>query len=144
MKTRRVKFSGEKVSLAELDELEYNYCIDEFGGKSKDEIFSLFFSDDMLTLLVDQTNLYASRDKNALSFVIDKTEMRKFLGLLLISGYHHLPGEDDYWSTADDLSAPIFPRTMTRKRFYDIKRYFHIADIIKILHTQKWPRYYRF
>ena len=65
----------------------------------------------MLTLLVDQTNLYASRDRNAPSFSTDITEMRKCWGLLLISGYHHLPGEDNYWSTADDMVAPIFLRT---------------------------------
>ena len=82
----------------------------------------------MLTLLVDQTNLYASRDRNTPSFATNITEVRKFWGLLLISGYHHLPGEDDYRSTADDMAALIFFKTMRRKRFRDIKRYFYIAD----------------
>ena len=49
------------------------------------EIFLLFFSDAMITLLVDQTNLYAIRDKNMANFGVDHAEMRKFLGLLLIS-----------------------------------------------------------
>ena len=119
---------SENISLTGLNEVEYNSCINDYGGKPEDEIFSLFFSDNMLTLLVDQTNLYASRDRNALHFATDITEMRKFLGLLLISGYHHLPGEDDYWSTADDMAALIFPRTMSRKRIRDIKQYFYIAD----------------
>ena len=51
------------------------------------EIFLLFFSDAMITLLVDQTNLYATRDKNMANFGVDHAEMRKFLGLLLISEY---------------------------------------------------------
>ena len=76
---------SENISLTELDEVEYNSCIGEYGGKLEDEIFSLFFSDNMLTLLVDQTNLYASRDRNAPSFATDITEMTIFLGLLLIS-----------------------------------------------------------
>ena len=54
----------------------------------------------MISLLVDQTNLYATRDKNMQTFKTNDAEMRKFLGLLLISGYHNLPSEADYWSTA--------------------------------------------
>ena len=53
--------------------------------------------------------------------------MRTFLGLLLISGYHNLPSEADYWSTAEDLEAPIF-LNMVRDRFCVIKSCLHIAD----------------
>jgi len=52
----------------------------------------------------------------------------KFLGLLLISGYHNLPSEADYWSTAEDLEAPIFSKIMARDRFRVIKSCLHIAD----------------
>lgn len=55
-------------------------------------------------------------------------DMTKFLGLLLISGYHSVPSENDYWSTSDDLERPIFAKTMSRERFKTIKRYFHVAD----------------
>ena len=54
-------------------------------------------------------------------------EMRKFLGLLLTSGYHNLPSEADYWSTAEDLEAPIFSHSMARDRFRVIKSCLHIA-----------------
>ena len=37
------------------------------------------------------------------TFKTNDAKMRKFLGLLLISGYHNLPAEADYWSTAEDL-----------------------------------------
>ena len=43
------------------------------------------------------------------------------MGPLLISGYHHLSGEDDDWSMADALAAPVFSSTASRKRFRRIK-----------------------
>ena len=71
----------------------------------------------MISLLVEQTNLYATGDKNMQIFKINDADMRKFLDLLVISGYHNLPSEVDYCSTAEDLEAPIFSNTMARDRF---------------------------
>ena len=82
----------------------------------------------MISLPVEQTNLYATRDKNMQTFKTNDAEMRKFLGLLLISGYHNLSSEADYWSTAEDLEAPIFSNIMARNRFRFIKSCLHIAD----------------
>ena len=45
-------------------------------------------------MLVYQTNLYANRDKNDPRFSAEEHEMRTFLGILLISGYHELPQEN--------------------------------------------------
>ena len=82
----------------------------------------------MIDLIVEQTILYANRDKNMHNFKTDQNEMKKFLGLIIISGYHSLPSENDLWSTADDMIMPIFSSTMSKDRFRLIKRYLHIAD----------------
>ena len=119
---------SDDVTLGNPEEVQKSNEVFIHGGKSMYEIFLLFFSDAMITLLVDQTNLYATRDKNMANFGVDHAEMRKFLGLLLISGYHSLPSEKDYWSTAEDLEAPIFSKTMSRDRFRSIKACLHIAD----------------
>ena len=66
----------------------------------------------MIENLVRQTMLYGQRDKNNPSFTMTSDDMRQFLGLLLVSVYHSLPGENDYWSTAEDLTVPVFVRTM--------------------------------
>lgn len=63
-------------------------------------------------------------------------EIRQFLGLLLISGYHSLPGGNDYWSTAEDLTSPVFAKTMTRDKFRGIKRYLHLADNQKLSNSK--------
>ena len=93
------------------------------------KLFLCFFSDSMISLLVEQTKLYATREKNMQTFKNNDAETRKFVGLLLISGYHDLPLEADYWSTAEDLEAPIFSNSMARDRFRVIKSCLHIADI---------------
>ena len=97
-------------------------------SKSEYEIFKLFFTEEMAEEMVHQTIQYAQRDKNNPSFTITTGDMMQFLGLLLVSGYHTLPGENDYWSTADDLVAPLFASVMPRDKFRSIKRYMHLVD----------------
>ena len=46
----------------------------------------------------------------------------------MISGYHTLPGEKNYWSTKPSLSDPIFSQVMSHSRFQEMKRYFYLAD----------------
>ena len=48
------------------------------------------------------------------TFKTNDVEMRRFLGLLLISRYHNLLSKADYWSTAENLEAPIFSNIMAR------------------------------
>ncbi|KAF2905850.1 hypothetical protein ILUMI_00322 [Ignelater luminosus] len=61
-------------------------------------------------------------------------ERQKYRGkrLILTSDYHNAPSENDYCSTAEDMQAPIFSKTMSRDNFRTIKRYFHVADNQKL------------
>ena len=52
-----------------------------------------------------------------------------FLGILIISAYYTIPSEKQYWSTGPSLVAPIFPETMSRSRFLEIKKYLNLANI---------------
>ena len=61
----------------------------DFAGKDIYDIFQQFFTEEMIEHIVEQTNLYAVRDKNCKNFSVDGDDIRKFLGLLLISGYHN-------------------------------------------------------
>lgn len=97
-------------------------------GKEPYEIFNLFFGPKIIQHITEQTNLYVVRDKNTSNFYVTEEEMSRFLGLLLISGYHCLPSENNYWSTSEDLVAPVFAKTMSRDRFCTIKIYLHLAD----------------
>ncbi|KAK3889949.1 hypothetical protein Pcinc_006101 [Petrolisthes cinctipes] len=100
-----------------------NHC-----GKEPYEIFKVFFGREIIHHITEQINLYAVRDKNDSKFCVTEGEIRKFLGLLLISGHHSLPSENYYWSTSEDMPEPVFGKTMSRDRFRIIKRYLHLAD----------------
>ena len=136
---------SDEVSLCDAKELQKSDEVMMHGGESMYQTFSLFFFDSMISLQVEQTNLYATRDKNMQTFKTNDAEMRKFLGLLLISGYHNLPSEADYWSTTEDLEAPIFSNIMTRDRFRVIKSCLHIADNHNLAQSKVakvWPLLY--
>ena len=70
------------------------------------------------------------------TFKTDDAEKRKFLDLLLRNGYHNLPSKADYWSTAEDLEVPIFPKIMLRDCFRVLKLCLYVADS-KTLHNLK-------
>ena len=91
------------------------------------DFFSFCFTPDMISKITTETMRYARLKKNH-SFHVSDNDVYQFLGLILISGYHTLPGEKDYWSTKPSLSVLIFSRVMSRNRFQEIKRYFHLAD----------------
>ena len=78
--------------------------------------------------IVDHTLLYASRDKNDREFHMVEQDLERFLGIMLLSGYHTLPSEYDYWSNQPDLGVDIVRQAMSRDRFLAIKRYLHFAD----------------
>ena len=49
--------------------------------------FEMIFGD-IINLLVQQTNLYAKRDRNKVNFSISKKEMINFIGLIFLSDYN--------------------------------------------------------
>ncbi|RXG68343.1 PiggyBac transposable element-derived protein 3 [Armadillidium vulgare] len=59
---------------------------------------------------------------------LTEEDVDKFIGILMLSGYHRLPRQHMYWSEQEDLEVPIVANTMLRNRFVAIKKYFHFAD----------------
>ena len=72
--------------------------------------------------------LYARRDENNSKFDITIGELLRFLGIILLSGYHSLPSEQDFWSNQPDLGVPIVSEALSSKRFLRIKSIFHLVD----------------
>ena len=97
-------------------------------GQSPFDIWSLLFTPDMVEHITNQTMLYASREKGDHNFYVTSDEIYKFLGIIIFSGYHHVPSERDFWSTQPDLQVPFISREMSRNRYLKIKQYLHLAD----------------
>lgn len=99
-------------------------------NQSPFEIFLSIFDESYLEHLTEMTNLYAAQKLS--TFKTNPDELLRFFGILLFSGYHHVPHENHYWSTSEDLSNNIVPQIMPRKRFRDIKTFFHLVDNLNL------------
>ena len=56
------------------------------------------------------------------------SEIVAFVGIVIAMGVVCLPTLHDYWSTDAILSHPWFCAIMSRKRFSELLRYFHVVD----------------
>ena len=103
--------------------------IEEHPELANMDAFSIFLSLFPVSLvdeIVQQTNLYALQKGKSVK--TNREEISQFLGILLLSGYHQVPREEWYWSTAPDIAVPIVPTVMSRQRFRDLKSCFHLVN----------------
>ena len=54
------------------------------------QIFEKIFSDDVIQLIIDETIWHAIIQKNKHDFEVSTTEIKIFLGFLILCGYHQL------------------------------------------------------
>lgn len=90
-------------------------------------MFELFFDEEIIELIVNNTMKYA-RQKGNHTFTTTNNEMRSFLAILLLSGYSSLPRRRMYWQQEDDVMNVAVSSVMARNRFEEILQYLHVAD----------------
>ena len=100
--------------------------------ESPKEVFELFFSDDLMQLMVLESNRYAEEVMGSEKFQkwtkISVEEMKAFLGFSILMGICQLPSIKDYWKKNEYLHySPIADR-IPRDRFLEISRYVHFTD----------------
>ncbi|KAL7644748.1 UNVERIFIED_CONTAM: hypothetical protein RMT77_004561 [Armadillidium vulgare] len=111
------------------------------------EVFRLFINDEVLDLLVEQTNIFAqqqiairssegskkpikqhSRIKAWKEEGIDKRTIEMFLGINLWMGLNRRGSIDEYWSKSPLFESPLTEKLMSRNQFQLILNLFHFAD----------------
>lgn len=95
-------------------------------GKSPFDLFRMFLDDEIIDMIVLNTNIYAGQ-KN-ITFTTNREEIFRFIGILLLSGYHTVPQIENYWSVQPDLGLPIVAQSMTRYAFRRLKSVLHLTD----------------
>lgn len=111
-------------------------------GYSAVEIFECIFTD-IFQLIIEESEIYA-KQKNTINFSLSLEELKRFIGILLLSGYHKLPQEDMYWEQAPDTGVSIVFNSMSRNRFREIKRYLHLNDNSKLDKNDKFYKLRKF
>lgn len=112
--------------------------VDIISGKSPVEMFEMV-AEKMIQKTVEESNKYAGQ-KNDPEFSLKSDEMKQFLGIMFYSGYHILPREKMYWENAPDTGTTIVSQAMSRKKYFDIKKYLHFNDNTTI---DSSDRYYK-
>ena len=116
------------VPLEKMDSINFHPKIERIEGMTPYETCSCLFIDATFDNPVEQTQLYATRDKGNHNFNLTRSDIYQFTGILLFSGYHKVPKERDYWSSQIDLHVSFIANAMTRNRYLQIKQYLHVAD----------------
>ena len=113
--------------------------------KSPIDFFQLLIPDDLLQVVVDETNRFAQQYINATELsrfsrvrLWEKTahtlaEMKKFLALVITMGFVVLPQIEDAWSTKWPFAMTTFSSIMKRDRFSLILRFLHLNDSAKYI-----------
>jgi len=114
---------------------------DQFPPHAKEiDYFTKIFSDDILNLIVEQTNMYASQDlprksnkkegvgpsKNWQSTSTE--EIKALLGVMIIMGIHQLPHLANYWSSDPILSVSSVSQVLSSKRYKKLIENIHLND----------------
>ena len=115
-------------------------CTQDMTDKSPVEFFQLLLPDDLLQVVVDQTNLFARQyiDTTELSRFSkvrewekrphNLAELKKFLTIIIVMGFVELPQIEDAWSTKWPFATTTFSTILKRDRFSLILRFLHLSD----------------
>ncbi|XP_046972429.1 piggyBac transposable element-derived protein 2-like [Vanessa cardui] len=79
---------------------------EKFQDLTPVQIFEKIFDEEVISLIITNTILYANQN-NRHTFQLDAVDLKKFLGILILSGYHKLPREDLYWSYDEDVGVEM-------------------------------------
>ena len=127
-----------KTSLSPIDVAPF---VQEVGPtvpipQSEVDVFNLFFSDEIFSFIVEQTNLYAEEVMGEQYTHWEKVsieEVRAYFGFMTLMGIVSEPAIDDYWRRDELHYSPIADR-ISRQRFRDIHRFLHFE------HNQHLPQ----
>ena len=105
------------------------------------DFLALFLSDELLDMIVEQTNIYAEKTIARLTEdrhmprsrchdwrPVTREELKSFFGLFFLTGLVWKPAMELYWSMEDIYATPYFGQVMSRDRFQNILRFLHFND----------------
>ncbi|CAI6377591.1 unnamed protein product [Macrosiphum euphorbiae] len=113
--------------------------VENYGGTNVLQCFLLFFDDTVINLIIDNSNKYATYC-NRHNFSLGKTDLLKFIGIMILTGYHSLPKIENYWSKDEDKEVILVRKTMSRNKFKNIKQNLHLSDNKNLDLTDKFAK----
>lgn len=93
---------------------------------SPKDFFLYFFDDNLLLYIVEQTIMYSVEVAPSKPLSITKTELKKFIGILIMMSIVHVPNSRSYWS--ENLANNVIRNCMSINIFENIKRFLHFNN----------------
>lgn len=90
------------------------------------DFFLFIFSDDLISMIVDESNLKSIQDNVNKPAYITKEEMEQFIGIVIFMSIVKLPATRMYWNNS--IGQHQVYETMTCNRWETIKRFLHFND----------------
>ena len=112
---------------------------EEYRDFTPVQFFEIFFNQEIITHMVQQSNLY-SLLKNYPELKVNAEEMKCFLGILINTGYNGNPQQKLYWDQGDDTRNHMIYRAMRRDRFVQIMQSLHCADNTHLDSSDKFSK----
>jgi len=125
---KHLTFSWKKSSTFDFGvhvPLQQQYFTDSISVLTPIEYFFKFFSEDLITLMVEQSNLY-SFQKFQKPLGVTFNEIKEFLGIELWMGVVKLPAYTDFWAQYTRFS--FVANVMPLKRYQQILRCLHFTN----------------
>ena len=95
-------------------------------------MFQHFFDHDILSLIVRETNRFAAQclagANPSTTWETNLTEIKAYLGFMVVMGVNRLPEIRDYWSVDPMLNNTFTSSQITCKCFEELSRYMHFVD----------------
>lgn len=142
---KRLSFSAKKKKVYEYvkEDLPSNTHLfekEEFYYVEEDPstLFFNFFDDDILKLMVSETNRYASQKNKTQTVTL--SEIKCFLGILILSGYIPLARRRMFWEKNSDCHNDLVAESISRDKFEYIMSNLHLVDNTAISKTDKFAK----
>ena len=128
-KNAKAVLRKKKNSLKKIPEENVMHFADShpnFALLEKVALSRLLFNEEIYSLIACETEQYASQPNEVIHLA--PQEIEAFVGIFLLTGYNSRSHQRLYWSKDENTSCPLISRSMSRKRFEDIKKLIHFAD----------------
>lgn len=100
-------------------------CIEFEENETELNFFERIFNSEIISIIVLQTNLYASQKKSINWEEITDHEVKALIGCFILMSIHELPHIENYWSSDPVLRVEAISQIMTAKRFKKIIENIH-------------------
>ncbi|KAL1475887.1 hypothetical protein MTO96_036959, partial [Rhipicephalus appendiculatus] len=130
------------VSIAE-DPLTYSGKLN--ADCSACDEFSLYFDEEVWKMILEETNLYALQEMTPNWQALTVSELKAYIGMLILMSIHNLPQVYLYWSSDKFFNVQEISNVMSFRRFQQITRCLHLNDNTNIPDktSPKFDRCYR-